>query len=121
MVTRGLHLYDRRGKGIFVEHPHDEGGREQVHRKPDSLQHERNAGCLRAPDQPDRDQPDQRRDDECQHEFLVGGRLAGLERRPQALGEQRGIGFGEPQTAGGADDGADDQEHPRRRPIQRAG
>jgi hypothetical protein len=74
-----------------------------------------------APVQPDRDQPDQRHDDERQHEFLVGGGLVGLKRRPQALGEQRRIGLREPQSAGGADDGADDQEHPRRWPIQRTG
>ena len=119
MVARGLDLHDRRGKGVLAEHPHDEGGREQIHRKPERLQRERNVGCVHAPVQPDRDQPDQRRNDERQHEFLVGGGLVDLERRPQALGKQRRIGFREPQSAGRAEDRAGDQEHPRRWPVQR--
>ena len=52
MVARGLHLYDRCGKGVLAEHPHDEGVREQIHCKPERLQRKRNAGGLRAPVQP---------------------------------------------------------------------
>jgi hypothetical protein len=76
-------------------------------------------GCLRAPVQPDRDQPDQRHDDERQHEFLVGGGLIGLKRRPQALGEQARDRSSRATIRRRAEDRAGDQEHPRRRPVQR--
>ena len=85
MMTCGLHLHDRRGKGILAKHPHDEGGREQVHRKPQHLQQQWNTGCLRAPVESDGDQPDQQGRDECQHELLVRGRLVGLKGRPHIL------------------------------------
>ena len=75
---------------------------------------------MRAPIEADGDQPDQYGHDESQHELLVRGRLAGLKGRPQALGEQGGIGPGKPQSAGGTEDGAGNQKHPCRRPMQRA-
>jgi hypothetical protein len=53
--------------------------------------------------------------------FLSAAGLVGLKGLLQALGEQRGSGFREPQSAGRADNGADDQEYPRRRPVQRTG
>ena len=78
-------------------------------------------GAVHALVEPDRDEPDQRRHAEYQHEFLVGGGLLVLHRRAHALGEQRRIGPGQPQSADSAEHDHGRQEHPCRRPVQRAG
>jgi hypothetical protein len=51
--------------------------------------------------------------------FLSAG-LVVAHRRTHPLGQQRGIGFGQPRAAGYGDDRHRRQEHPGRRPMQRA-
>jgi hypothetical protein len=120
MVALGLHPDDRRREGIFVKHPHDAAGRNQVHRQSQRLERQRNMGGVGTPVDPDRDKPDQYGREEYQHEFLVGGRLPVARGEPHPFGEQRRVGSGEPPSAGGAEHRRGREECPRSRPLQRA-
>jgi len=72
MVTLDLHSHDRCGERTRAEHPHDQNGRQQIQRKPERLQDDRNVRRVAAAVQPRRDQPEQRDRDKRQHEHLAG-------------------------------------------------
>jgi hypothetical protein len=120
MAAFGLQLYHRRRERILAHHPHDEAQREQQHRPSQRLRREGDPGPVKAYIEPDREEPDQRDKAEHQHEFLVGGRLILLHHRAHPLGEQRRVGFGEPQSADDAEHRNRGKECPRRRPVRRA-
>ena len=120
MATLGLQLDHGDRERILAHHPHDEAGGQDQHRPSHRLWRQWDVGCVIPLIEPDREEPDQGDDAERQHEFLVGGRLIPLHHRVHALGEQRRIGPGQPQSAGYAEDRNRAQEDPRRWPARRA-